>query len=146
MEIKLTKEQYEKLVDLVYLGNWMINSYRTDDRLDEYDKVAEQVMAHAPSCGLKDKVEFDEVEGRCYPTRKLDEELRGFVDDYDDEAFWDLVVVKLAERDMVKEFGEAAVDGMGWDEYEEKREPFLQKYLKEIEENGIDNLEIYRIS
>ena len=32
MEIKFTKEQYENLMKLVYLGNWMINAIRTDDK------------------------------------------------------------------------------------------------------------------
>ena len=35
MEIKLTKEQYENLIKLVYLGNWMINAIRSGAEGDE---------------------------------------------------------------------------------------------------------------
>jgi len=31
MEIKFTKKQYENLIKLVYLGNWMINGIRSTD-------------------------------------------------------------------------------------------------------------------
>jgi len=38
MEIKLTKEQYENLLRLVYLGNWMINAIRSGTEDDPYDR------------------------------------------------------------------------------------------------------------
>ena len=39
MEIKLTDKQYRYLLDLVYIGNWVINSTRESDRIREYDGV-----------------------------------------------------------------------------------------------------------
>ena len=38
MDIKVTKEQYEILLHLVNLENWMVNAYRTEDFLDEYNR------------------------------------------------------------------------------------------------------------
>ena len=33
MEIKLTEKQFRRLLDLVYIGNWVLNSTRGDDRI-----------------------------------------------------------------------------------------------------------------
>jgi len=146
MDIKVTKEQYERLLHLVYLGNWVVNAYRTEDFLDEYNEEAERIYSLAPAFGFRDKIDFDEAEGRSFPSVKLEEELEDIVEDYEDWAFWDLLVLKLAERDLVREYGESAVDQMSDDELEKKRSPYVQKYEKEIEAKGIENLEIYRIS
>ena len=39
MEIKLTEKQFRRLLDLVYIGNWVLNSTRGDDRIRQYDQV-----------------------------------------------------------------------------------------------------------
>ena len=44
MHITLSQDQYEKLLHLVFLGNWLVNSYRGDERLEEYDKLAEDII------------------------------------------------------------------------------------------------------
>jgi hypothetical protein len=146
MDIKVAKEQYEKLLHLAYLGNWMVNAYRTNDFIEDYNREAERIYAYAPSFGFKDLIDFDEAEGRTFPSAKLEQALEDIVDDYEDWAFWDLLILKLAERDLVREYGEAAVDQMTDEELEAKRAPYAKKYEKEIEANGIQNLDIYKIS
>ena len=39
MELKLTDKQFRYLLDLVYIGNWVINSTRENDRIREYDQL-----------------------------------------------------------------------------------------------------------
>ena len=46
MKIELTEQQYRYLLDLVYIGNWVINSTREDDRIKEYDQVESLVFSH----------------------------------------------------------------------------------------------------
>ena len=38
MEIKMTEKQFRRLLDLVYIGNWILNSTRGDDRIRQYDE------------------------------------------------------------------------------------------------------------
>lgn len=146
MNVKITKDQFEKLLHLAYMGNWVVNGYRSEDPKEEYDEAAGIVYAHALEAGLKPMIEFDEAEGRYFPAVKLEEELADLIDDYEDWAFWDLLVLKLAERDLVRQVGQEAVDAMGDKELEERRAPFIQKYEKEIGKHGILNLEIMRFS
>ena len=39
MDLKLTQKQFRRLLDLVYIGNWVLNSTRGDDRIRDYDQV-----------------------------------------------------------------------------------------------------------
>lgn len=146
MEIDFTREQFEKLLDLAYLGNWAVNSYRIDDRIEEYEDLTEYLLSFAVAFGFKEKIDFDEGEGQYFPSRRFEEKNLEFIEEYEEENFWDNLILRLAERDLVREYGEAAVNAMSWDEMEKKKAPYLRKYQKEIDENGIENLEVYKIS
>jgi hypothetical protein len=142
MQITITQDQFEKLLHLVYLGNWLVNSYRGEQRLEEYDKLAETILSFAPAAGLKDKVEFDEFEGRYSPSRNLDEQMGKFWREYDEDVFWNMLVDGLAERDYVRQHGEDNLEAVDWDEYNKRLETFLKKYEKEIDEHGLERLEV----
>ena len=43
MEIRFTKEQYENLVKIVYLGTWMINAFRTDNCIKKFDELEQYI-------------------------------------------------------------------------------------------------------
>ena len=49
MKIELTEQQFRYLLDLVYIGNWVINSTRENDRIQEYDQV-ESLIFYAVQC------------------------------------------------------------------------------------------------
>ena len=37
MDIRLTNKEFRLLLDLVYIGNWVLNSTRGEDRFAPYD-------------------------------------------------------------------------------------------------------------
>ena len=43
MNIELTSKEYRLLLDMVYIGNWILNSTRTDDRIEDYDLLQEKL-------------------------------------------------------------------------------------------------------
>lgn len=46
MKIELTKEQYRKLVELVYLGNWLVNAHReAGECLQEYEESEQHFLS-----------------------------------------------------------------------------------------------------
>ena len=47
MKIELTERQYRYLLDLVYIGNWVLNSTREDDRIQEYDQVESLIFSRS---------------------------------------------------------------------------------------------------
>ena len=67
MEIKLTEKQFRRLLDLVYIGNWVLNSTRGDDRIRDYDKVESLIFSHCLSHGMAPLVEL--YQGELIPSR-----------------------------------------------------------------------------
>ena len=45
MNIELTEKEFRRLLDLVYVGNWILNSTRGNDRFEDYDLLQEKMFA-----------------------------------------------------------------------------------------------------
>ena len=75
MKIDLTEKQFRRLLDLVYVGNWVMNSTRGDDRIREYDDVESTVFANCLSHGMA-------------------------IMAYEDTMFFEILAQELALRDM----------------------------------------------
>lgn len=142
MQITFTKEQYETLIKLAYLGELMVNSIRSEDTMSEFDEMLTYLLSFAKDAGHDRYVQFDEDMKGYIPSEKLEEELHEYVEDYNNETFWEELVHRLAERDMINQFGAEAVQGMDFEERMEKEQPFLEKYYGEFEKKGIGTLEI----
>ena len=67
MQIELTKKQYRRLLDLVYIGNWVLNSTRGTDRFSDYDEVEGLLFTKAPSVGMPELI--DTWPGGACPSR-----------------------------------------------------------------------------
>ena len=99
MNIELTEQQYRYLLDLVYVGNWVMNSARENDRIREYDQVESLIFSHAPAHGMKKLVEL--LDGEIIPSRAFaDGGIHEAIADYEDVAFYEILAEEMALRDM----------------------------------------------
>ncbi|MGB4703529.1 MAG: hypothetical protein WBI18_00425 [Candidatus Saccharicenans sp.] len=144
MNLELTREQYEKLLELVYLGNWMVNAYRTDDYLEEYSELVSYIFSRAEEAGLPGKAVKDEMENKYLPSYEFEESLQDFISEYDGFCFWEELLNRLAERDALKEFGSTPLDKIDLEEFLNKKSFYLRRYEQELEENGLQNFQIVK--
>jgi hypothetical protein len=146
MELKLTKSQYETLLRLVYLGNAVANDYRADDIDTETDALESYVFGKAREAGLGKFAEFDEAEGRTFPTQAAEEAWNPDLDDYRNDVFWDELEYRLADRDLALRYGEGYDRTMDMAEIERLEGEIVDKYYQEFAKNGVKNLMIVRPS
>jgi hypothetical protein len=133
MEIKLTQKQFRRLLDLVYIGNWVLNSTRGDDRIRDYDDVESTVFAHCIDHGMIKLVES--YQGELIPSRAFAEGgIHEAILAYEDAMFFEILAQELALRDM-------ASDAPTPENYEELRER-MDVYLGEFEQHGTDNVTV----
>lgn len=144
-KISFTKEQFESLLKLVYLGEWMINANRVDDRIKKYEDLQDYIFSYAKQFGLDEFVDDEEAKkGKFFPTRKFEEEtdVQKFIKEYDEETFWDEIVDRLGERDFYRHYAKDEIQKMSQDERFEKAYEFIDKWGEKINRNGIEGLEI----
>ena len=133
MHIELTDLEYRRLLDLVYVGNWVLNSCRGNDRFADYDYMQAKLFAYAPQRGMKSLTEVHfgiPVPSKAY----VDGGIHEAICDYEDAMFFEILAEELARRDLniygpIEEENEALNDR-------------IRDYLKEFEAHGIDNVVI----
>ena len=52
MNIELSDKEFRRLLDMVYIGNWILNSIRGDDRIKDYDDLESKIFAHCLKNGM----------------------------------------------------------------------------------------------
>lgn len=57
MQLELSKKEFRRLLDMVYIGNWILNSTRGDDRFADYDQVESKLFALCRENGMASLVE-----------------------------------------------------------------------------------------
>ena len=142
MQIEFTKEQYRVLLLLTCLGEWMINAHRVDTRDEDATELLNHILKYHKDFGETELVDPEPDKGRFYESKKMDEWMYHFVDEYDNEVFWDELIERLAERDFLKRYGENGIRKMTTEERLNKFDEFEEKYSCEFENSGLENLNI----
>ena len=133
MKIELTQKQFRRLLDLVYIGNWVLNSTRGDDRISEYDDVESLIFSHCLSHGMGKLTEV--YEGQLIPSRAFAEGgIHEAIMAYEDTTFFEILAQELALRDM----DDPPITPENYDEIMER----MDVYLGEFERHGTDNISV----
>ncbi len=146
MKINFTKKQYKLLIEMLFAGNWLINSHRLwDERLDNYEQLVQHFLSFYKEFNMGDYVEYDHKSNCYFHTRKFEEEFfsKKYIDDYDEDAFWGELVSRLALRDMVRDYGLEQINKMDDFARLEIKFEYEEKYNREFEENGLEKLIIH---
>ena len=131
MEIKMTEKQFRRLLDLVYIGNWILNSTRGDDRIRQYDEVESLVFSQCLAHGMAPLTEL--YQGQLIPSQAFAEGgIHEAIMDYEDTVFYEILAEELARRDM-------EYQPVSNDNYEELVSR-MDDYIAEFEAHGTDNI------
>ena len=145
MEINLTAEQYKTLVEMLYLGEWMINSSRVPGQtIKKYEELEQHVYSFAKAAGLERYIEYDEESKQFFPSKEFEmaSEAEEYRAEFENETFWDELIERLSLRDLVRQLGEETVEKLDGAERYKRQSVFIDKYNKEFEKHGIENLEL----
>ena len=131
MQIELTKKEFRRLLDMAYIGNWILNSTRGDDRFADYDNVESKLFALCREVGMDNLVE--KWEGEDVPSKAFSEGgIHEAIIDYEDTVFFEILAEELARRDMDYQ----PVSNDNYDELVSR----MDEYIAEFEAHGTDNI------
>src|SRR5574344_884794 len=133
MDLKLSEKQFRRLLDLVYVGNWVMNSTRGEDRIREYDDVESAVFSNCIDHGMIPLVES--YQGELIPSRAFAEGgIHEAIMAYEDTMFFEILAQELALRDL----NDPPITPENYDEIMER----MEVYLGEFEQHGTDNITV----
>ena len=133
MEIKMTEKQFRRLLDLVYIGNWILNSTRGDDRIRQYDEVESLVFSQCLAHGMAPLTEL--YQGQLIPSQAFAEGgIHEAIMAYEDTTFFEILAQELALRDM----DDPPITEENYDEVMNR----MNAYLGEFEAHGTDPISV----
>lgn len=131
MKLELTQKQFRRLLDLVYIGNWILNSTRGEERFADYDEVESLLFTRAMLEGMPALAEL--YEGEIVPSRAFAEGgIHEAIMEYENNVFFDILAEDLARRDM----NDAPIDESNYAELTSR----IDAYINEFEQHGTDNI------
>ena len=137
MDLELTTKQFRRLLDMAYIGNWVLNSTRGDDRIRDYDEVESLLFAKAAREGMPVLTEM--YRGEAVPSRAFEEGgIHEAIVEYENNVFFDILAEELARRDM----DDVPIDESNVDEFSQR----VETYITEFEAHGTDNITVDSIS
>ena len=131
MNLELTEKQFRRLLDLVYIGNWILNSTRGDQRFRDYDEVESLLFSRAILEGMSSLGEL--YQGEIVPSQAFVEGgIHEAILEYENNVFFVILAEDLARRDM----DDAPIDESNYAELASR----IDAYINEFEEHGTDNI------
>ena len=131
MHIDLTKKEFRLLLDLVYIGNWVLNSTRGEDRFAPYDNLESKLFGLTRENGmdiLVEKWNNTDVPSKAYCDGGIHEAIAY----YEDNVFYEILAEELSRRDM--QYPE--INEENYDEIVVR----MNRYMSEFQVSGLDHL------
>ena len=126
MNVSFTPMEFRRLLDLVYIGNWIMNSTRGADRFHDYDKLMSKLFALSPALS-------QQLGGITIPsTEYMEGGIHEVISYYEDNVFFEILAEELSRRDM--EYPDITEEN--YDEISGR----MDKYMQEFETNGLDHV------
>ena len=130
MQINLSNKEFRLLLDMVYIGNWVLNSTRGEDRFQPYDDLETKLFSLCRENKMNVLVEKwngIDVPSKAYAEGGIHEAIAY----YEDNVFYQILAEELSRRDM------------NYPEITEQNMPEIQNrmedYLEEFRLNGLDH-------
>ena len=133
MNIELSKKEFRRLLDMIYIGNWILNSTRGNDRFEDYDFLQEKLFALCAKNGMPSLSQS--WHGHIFPSRAYEEGgIHEAIADYEDAVIFNILAEELARRDLGLESSDP-------DDFSELQAR-MEEYMDEFEKNGLNTISI----
>ncbi len=146
MMIECSDDDFHRLLLLASIGervrnDWIGQQQWTDAQQRDAD-VLMDLCARAANGRFADLVMQDPDTGEWVPSPALEAETDRALGDYDEEVFWDQLVLRMARRDLVAEYGREALERLAPGHRQLAEEAMVHYYEREIDRNGIARLQV----
>lgn len=146
MKVSFTVKEYERLLELVWLGLQVAAAGGEEDDAPpvRYAALEQKLWELATPLGCARSVEMAD-DGSLAASAELEEgPARKKLDDFFDEVFWNELVHRLAERDLRAELGATKLTEDFSDDDQTRLDAIEDRYWREFEEHGVDHLVLLR--
>ena len=143
MKINLTKKEYRTLLELLYLGDWVMTSRSEDPEADypEHHILLQKFYSLASEFEADDDVEYYKEPEQYLPSDAFEEAAQAkYVEDYDTEIFWTTLMNQLVMGEIQATIGEEGFDKLDDDGKIKLYDQLEEKFTDLIQQQGFASL------
>ncbi len=148
MKINITKKEYRLLLDILYLGEWMLAAHDQEEmpEKEKYQDVIQKFYSYAKEMGYENLIEADKESNKYYETKEFEDtsEINEAIEHYNNATFWEELVSALAMRDAKENEGMDAIMKMSPEKRMKILHPLEEQYHAEFMNNELTNLKIIK--
>jgi hypothetical protein len=143
MKLELNKKELEHLTEIAIMANWLMTAHdvEEEERKQPYLELIHKIYKVASENGNKNIEYFEDLK-IFEPNADWEDSTmsRKFIEEFEQQTFWEELVNKLADREMRKDLkGRKPKD---FDEQFEIYEEHAASFAKEFQEHGVSRIEI----
>ncbi|TYR81765.1 hypothetical protein FZC66_08000 [Priestia megaterium] len=138
LTVQFSQTQFFRLLDLAYVGMWMITaSEAIHTEEDPYKELEQHLFSQAKL--FSGQAHFQTIDDEVMFTEEYEEMLQRIINAYDNEIFWDALAHRLAKRDIVGDVPQSV---------EMNSRVFMEifnreiEYMKEFGQNGVKHIKV----
>ena len=144
MKISITKDEYKTLLDVFHIATWVLyanNNEKTTEKA-KYDVLEQKILKLATEFGYEKYVDFEAKDSAYIYSEKFEKDTpaKKFIEEFEDETFWDEITTRLTRRDLVKKLGLDMIKSMDLAERIKEESLIGKEYYDEFVKNGLSNL------
>lgn len=146
-KISISKSEYQVLLSILEIADWIIHAhYNESERpeMQQFRDFEQKIFSLAGNYGLTEFIVYDEHLEGYFPTQAYEEqsEARSYLDEFENDTFWDQLIERLTFRDFIGKYGEEAIRSMDLKERIQKEDEIREIYEQLFSEKGLDSLRI----
>jgi len=141
--IELTDEQYEILVRLSFIGEWVLNAQHVTPEFKAEQECLNYLYSNCEKFNLRKQ--FVEIGDAWEMEEAKVFEIIPVIEEFSNNDFWPNLISLLSERDAVEQLYNGQKENIHEEEFEEFIEERKEKYFNEFEQNSILNLRLRNV-
>jgi hypothetical protein len=144
MMMDLDSREYATLVELLHFAMWILtaNDHEPVPEKARFRELEQKLLARAADFGCGDLVHYAEEHAEHMPTLAVEQACDPYIQEYDNDTFWQELIIRLAERDFMRDADDDEPAPVDVVEIHERLAPYQERYAQEFEANGLETLEV----
>jgi hypothetical protein len=147
MHLRFSEQELAVLVEMISLATRAASWNQkpgAEEGLAAFDALEDKILEKAKHSGLGHLIEFDEEKQRHRTSLEYEE--RSFFqecyDEFRNESFWEEIVIRLADRDLIRVVGLEQWNKMTEDERRAQTQDIEKRYWEEFTKKGVERLAV----
>lgn len=134
-----TKKEFKLLLEQVFVGTRLLLDADAKKEA-EINELLQKMLEMAKETKVYQNIEYDELADEHFLPVEIEEEILDKIDDYNEDVFFDSLIDEFVARDIKAKYNPRMLANMTEAKYMELFALEEAKYIREIDENGLEKL------